>query len=344
MARAFWEEVAHLAGAEGIASAAFFKLLTRLSTTRHENLLTQNLAKFGLSANVPMTFKEVGLREPHPVLCIKDMIETLDRKGKLDIMLMKNRAPEFNAFWQSWESLQPEHPLFQGDRSKLAWSIPILIHCDEGTSQKKKALMVVQYQALLGMGSRKRKRDGNEPALNFVGNSLITRQLFSVMLGRLYSLKKNKNEPLLKLMEALGDELRSAMLEGFAVTVDGHPRRIYLVALGMKGDWPALSKIGGLTRHHGRDVSAKTEGAGICHLCRAGMKDFAAWHDLSFVNMERFHKDAPLPWVKPPTVLQPLGWPCRYQAGFFKIDLFHTCHKGIFADLAANCIAPRWKC
>ena len=138
LARAFWEEVAHLDGVEGLASAGFLKLLTRLSTTKHENLLTQNLGKFGLSANIPLTFKDVGLRDPHPVLSIKDMVETLDRRGKLDIMLMNNRAPEFTAFWESWEKLQPRHPVFQADRAKLAWSVPILVHCDEGTSQKRK--------------------------------------------------------------------------------------------------------------------------------------------------------------------------------------------------------------
>ena len=201
--------------------------------------------------------------------------------------------------------------------------------------------MVVQYQPLLGMGSRKRKRDGTEPAMNFVGNSLTTRQLFSVMMGRLYSLKKNKNGPLLNLMGMLGEELRSAMLEGFAVTVDGHPRQMYFVCLAMKGDWPAQSKIGCLTRHHGRDVTAKMDGAGICHLCRAGTKDFSAWHDVSFANMKHFHQDAPLPWTKALTLLQLLGLPHKYQPGFFQVDLFHTCHKGIFADLGANCIVPR---
>ena len=341
LGRAFWEELEHLDGAERLASAGFLKLLTRLSTTKHENLLTQNLAKFGLSAGVPVSFKDVGLCDPHPILSVKDMVQTLDRRGKLDILLMNNRAPEFIAFWKCWAKLQPRHPVFHGDRSKLAWTVPILVHCDEGTSQKKKALMVIQYQALLGMGSRKRKRDGTEPAINFLGSSLTTRQLFSVMMGRLYSLKKNNNEPLLNLMGVLGEELQSAMSEGFAVTVDGHHRQLYFACLGMTGDWPALSKIGCLTRHHGRDVTAKKDGAGICHLCRAGTKGFAEWHDVTFANMQRLHKDAPLPWTKAPTLLQPLGLPSSYQAAFFKVDLFHTCHKGIFADLGANCIALR---
>ena len=157
---------------------------------------------------------------------------------------------------------------------------------------KKKGLMVVSYQAMLGYGSRKRKCSSSEAGMNFLGNSLTTRYVYSVMVARLYSVKKNKNGPLLKLLDHLGEELFAAMTTGFQVTIDGHRRRLYLIPISFKGDWPALAKVASFIRHYGRETPTKGYGPGICHLCCGGQKD-QPWHDLSRGNMTKLREVHP---------------------------------------------------
>ena len=140
LANAFWEEVHELAGARNIHSAGFLEVCSRLATTRHENNLSANLEKHGLSAAIPIQHVDVGLKIPHPILAVSDFIGTLNKRSKMDILLNGNRAEQFRAFWKRWKYLQPDHDIYRSNPSKLDWSIPVAIHCDEGTSQKKKAL------------------------------------------------------------------------------------------------------------------------------------------------------------------------------------------------------------
>ena len=335
--------MANLDGALGIPSAKFLMILARLSKTHHESLLSKELPKFGLSTDIPMSYIDTGLKEPHPVLSISSFVATLNSNDKMDILLMKNRAAEYKSFWDKWKCVQPKHPVFSKSDAELQWCCPIHIHADEGTSQKKKGLMVISYQGMLGYGSRKRKCSSSEPGnaeMNFIGNSLTTRYVYSVMVARLYSVKKNKNGPLLKLLDQLGEELFAAMTTGFQVTIDGRRRHLYLIPISFKGDWPALVEVASFIRHHLRDSPSKGYGAGICHLCCGGQKD-KPWHDLSRENMMKLREGAPPPWKKIPGLIKHFNFVAEDQVAFFRIDLFHTCHKGIMADIAANTVVFR---
>lgn len=57
--------------------------------------------------------------------------------------------------------------------------------------------MVLQVQAVMGQGSRKRKADQMTDGLNLLGNILKTRMLFSVLLGRLCSGQKLQNHQII---------------------------------------------------------------------------------------------------------------------------------------------------
>jgi hypothetical protein len=201
--------------------------------------------------------------------------------------------------------------------------------------------MIIQFQPVMGHGTRKRKATPEEPGLNMLGNTLVTRLLWSVMLGRVYGGKKQKNKPLLKLMGHLANELRVAFYHGIDVPYGDKTKRWYLVPLALKGDWPALVKIGSLTRSFGRLSTQDNEKAkGICHLCRADQAGFKKWHDISYENMVAMRVNNTLPWEREPAILSaiPLD-PCD-KPGFFRADPFHTLHKGLFGDIAANAIAP----
>lgn len=152
--------------------------------------------------------------------------------------------------------------------------------------------MVLSIQPCLGHGTSKRKADESMPGVNFLGKSLITRFLFSVMLTRVYSGKQKKNKPLYRMLEHLAIDLNNTFRDGIRCKVGGEDKTLYLVPLAMKGDWPALVKCGELKRHHLRDVSTKSSGAGICHLCLGGQESHE-WHDVSYNNMKRMRIDCP---------------------------------------------------
>ncbi|CAL1129744.1 unnamed protein product [Cladocopium goreaui] len=249
-------------------------MASRLSRTGHENRFVNSLSDYGLAAEIPLSFVDVGLKETHPILSIKDTIQCLDDAGKLDI-------------------------LFQGN------------------------------------GTRKRKSTEDVPGCNMIGNSIVTRILWSVMLARVYG-GKRKNKPLLKMISHLSMELSEAFHQGIQLK-QHHLGRIYLVPISMKGDWPALAKIGSLTRHFGRLVtSGKSVGKGICHLCQADRPGFENWHNLTYDNMVKMHDNAPFPWTEEPSLVAAIPLNDCDKAAFFRFDIFHALHKGFMGDIAAN--------
>ena len=340
LADAFWEEFGGLEGSHDLPSANFLKTASRLSQTGHAYLLSGHFEDYKLAADIPFNYKDVGLGQPHPVLSILDFVKTLDTNGKLDLLFMGNAPQRYEEFWGKWRARQPHHPIYRAHGDCLGRCVPVMVHADEGTSQKKNGVMIVSVQPVLGHGTSKRKATETVPGVNYLGKSLVTRMLYSVMLARVYSGKKMKNKPLLKLVEHLALELRSAFYEGIPVNLTTACERVYLVPIGMKGDWAALVKCGQLVRHHLRDVSAKKSGAGICHLCLGGQESHN-WFDISYDNMEKMRDGAPPPWSHEPAIVRhlPLGDP--YKHHFFRIDVFHTLHKGVFGDIAANAIDPQ---
>ena len=134
--------------------------------------------------------------------------------------------------------------------------------------------------------------------LNYIGNSIKTRFLFSVIRGNLYA---DKNAYRLKrLVAALAKELTFLFTDGVEIDWHGHRVRVFFACLGMKGDWPALTKLGQLERHHLRDGAKQV---GICHLCKAGMPDHP-WHHSSFLELQPMHLDSPIPWTQPSSLFQ----------------------------------------
>lgn len=341
IAEAFWTEFGGLDGAQQVPSASFLQMASKLSSTGHGYLLSSKFDDYKLSANIPLSHKDVGLKVPHPVLAIGDFIKCLDANNKLDLLFMGNTTNQYKDFWKKWEKHQGLHPIYSFHSSRLGQCVPVMVHADEGTSQKKKGVMILQVQPCMGHGTSKRKAEEGVPGINFLGKSIVTRFLYSVMLTRFYSGKILKNKPLLKLIEHMALDLKSAFYDGIKIQNCGNPQVIYLVPIAMKGDWPALVKCGQLVRHHLRDVTgkgaSKGSGAGICHLCLGGQEN-NDWFDISYNNMKKMRVNAPPPWKEESPLVKhlPLGEP--YKHLFFRIDVFHTLHKGVFGDIAANSI------
>ena len=331
---AFEKEIGNLPGSESLPSFQVISLGSRLAATGHECRLTDHLEKFGLTAPIPVSYVDVGSRAEHPVLSLRDYVTTLDKCGKLvDILLCNHKPKDYKLFWKKFRTQQPLHPLFSlpddGDLEVI--SVPLWLHADEGTGQKKRGIMVVQSQPILGHGST-RSLD-----LNHCKNSLQTRMLYSVMQSRVYSGKLKQKKPLLALIRHLATDLASCFHNPIEIDVEGERMLLRLVPLGLKGDLQAIVKLTSLNRHFGRNTYKQSGGSGICHMCRAGMTGHE-WHDLGFANMARMREEAPLPWKQTPDLIAKLPMSPDHLPNFCKYDVFHSIHKGVLGDACASAI------
>ncbi|CAE7290794.1 unnamed protein product, partial [Symbiodinium pilosum] len=289
IAAGFWEEISGFADTENIPSRDFLKEAARLKETKHEHKLHGLLEKFNLTARIPKTTVSLGTKSTldHPVLRPKDFISTLSTEGKLDLLFCGHTGVDYVDFWNLWRLVQSDHPIFRTHKTRLSSCIPIWMFADEGTSQKKKALMVLEYQPILGHGS-KRADD-----VNMSGVSITTRFLYSVLSGKIYAGKKKHQEPLHNLVKQFAQDIGNSYHEPIPVHGISWTNGVFLICLGLKGDLAALVKLGQLERNFMRDTASGC-GKGICHLCRAGQENFS-FHDTNFdamTNMRSWFKGA----------------------------------------------------
>ena len=331
MAAAFFEEM-EATGSE-VASSSFLKAAAALHRTGHEYRLPSLFLKYGFQADIKVTYENIGLKTLHPMLKLSDTAKCLAKEGKFEgTLLMGHDQQDLREFWNRFAEAEPEFAkdILEHHEHHTGNLIPLYLHTDEGATLKKKSILVLQAQCVLGYGS---KRTG--PGLNFSGNTFVTRLLFSVLLGRLYTKSKSV---LYALLDVWSKDLSKLFHDGVHVFAFGKAQTFWFVCLGMKGDWPALVKSGRLTRHHLREAPASPNPPGICHLCRAGQNGFP-WHSFgdSAAWLASMGVNNPLPWRQPsPLAKIPQG---PDLASFYKVDLFHTCHKGVVADFVASTVA-----
>ena len=338
MVHGIWQEIQHLPGVQNISSARFLQAADRLAQTSHENRLGTAMEDFGLSANIPVSYVDVTMTQPHPVLGVRSFVESLSSEKQIDRLFCGHDETDFADFWRRFQTVQPQHPVFTQHRKRLGRVIPIWAHADEGTSQKKRAIMILQWQPLLGYGT---SRGGK--GLNYVGASVTTRFLYSVMAGRLYNSKLAAKKKRLKtLVSCFARDVGSCFDTPIQAVEEGEVKQVFLCMLGLKGDWPALTKLGQLTRHHLRHTWVNMDGHGICHMCNGGRLGHE-WHNVSYDNMVRMKENVPPPWARPPDLISLIPHSPAHEPDFFKVDIFHNLHKGLLADAAANAV-DSWLC
>ena len=148
MVHGIWQEIQHLPGVQNISSARFLQAADRLAQTSHENRLGTAMEDFGLSANIPVSYVDVTMTQPHPVLGVRSFVESLSSEKQIDRLFCGHDETDFADFWRRFQTVQPQHPVFTQHRKRLGRVIPIWAHADEGTSQKKRAIMILQWQPL----------------------------------------------------------------------------------------------------------------------------------------------------------------------------------------------------
>ena len=314
-----------------VESGSFLQDAANLHDTGHANRLPAVLLRYGLQADCRISEGIIGLKNPQPYIRLRDMVQCLDRNGKLESILLMGHTPEeYAGFWETFRLSNPDHQVFRHHQARLSSCIPCMLHADEGVTHKKKGLMILSSHVVLGLGGSRAESSN----VNYAGSTYLTRILFSVVLSRLYKKKTTALDGLVKLWS---DDWVDIFTNGVVTTSHG---TLYLIPLGLKADWPALIKVGHLTRHYLRDAPGTENPAGVCHLCAAGQAGFP-WFDIGLRSAWATN-EAPreLPWTRASHLTKIPQGPCLSE--FFLVDLFHTCHRGVVADFAASALAPEF--
>lgn len=252
---------------------------------------------------------------------------------------------QLQLFWDRFKVLRGGHQIFDLEKSAgvdLSRTCPFMLHGDEGRSKKRVGVMRTSAHSVLGKGvatKKKRKFDeaigtGNDQQMNYVGATHVTRFLMSVLPKFYYG----KNEACFHaLIEFLSKDLRKLTLDG----VLGHDGFRYRIAfISVKGDWPYLHKIAGLTRsfyNQPKQQDAKNACGGICHWCLAGRPGIP-FEDPSFQSEWQETIGVEAPWRVPPCILQYVFHDPSFPEGFFHPDPWHSWHLGEGRNWVCNLI------
>ncbi len=179
-------------------SGALLKKMDRLKKTGHASRVFADFEAAGLTADIKESFVNIGWQ--HPVLTFRNVISCLSRNNKLDLII-PHGLDVFETFWNRFKGSEPDHPIFGFPAEQRRRTLPVYIHADEGTSQKKRGIMVISVQGVVGAGTAFGGRH-----LNFLGNSLRARFLFATIMARQYRGKHAKR--LTSLVSFLAHDLK----------------------------------------------------------------------------------------------------------------------------------------
>ena len=345
LASAIVNEVASTFGEQAVDRLPSGKLLRdmhRGSRTGHAAAITRKCMESNPStaAQIPVTTVDVGLDAPHPVIYLSDYICCMAKNGKLGNLTGDQGESAVAEFWSKLRPLRPNYPVFSLPENEWGKVLPFYLIADEGRGYKKHGIMVLGAEPVLGYGCD--VAGPTDPGaiglkMNFHGNTFKTRLLYSVMPKNLYS---DDAAPLHELCKIWAEDIGGCYTNGIIIPGLG---KIRATVLGLKGDWPALDKLGQIRRHFRRE--AYPFGEGLCHLCLANTEICPSWHEHDprtapwAKTMQT--EDAKWPWISnQPAFVTAIPMEPGFGNRFFHIDLFHTVHKGVHAELAGSALAP----
>ena len=175
-------------------------------------------------------------------------------------------------FWEHFRDEQPTHEVFDhGQFIDYSSLVPLYLHGDGGRTYKRDELMVIQFQPVLGFGSRLSHPNklGQNTGLNLQGHSFTSRFLIGVMPKQMYRDSLDVFDAF--MVEAMRS-LESLYYQGLPLP-DGRVLRFLVV--GLKGDLPFLAKAGHLNRTflNVRKAPERPKSkplVGCCWMCGAG--------------------------------------------------------------------------
>ena len=222
-------------------------------------------------------------------------------------------------FWCNYKRLWPEHPVFTkmgAEPSENTVFVPIYLHADEGRHLKKEQILIFNFQSVLGQGTSLSQDSGNRldqcQGLNILGSCYSTRFLITTLLSQHYRKKNKDGHRLNTVLKAITADILELYTNGVQVSFHEKWVQLFVVPLGLKGDWPMLAKLGNLSRSFSRK-GRPTENSCICHLCLAGAQNVpyhdheidAAWYD---TYLQSRPWSTPSPLMRLPLDFMSVAW------------------------------------
>ena len=324
------------------------RMMKAMDLAHAEGRLHNLIATWGLALPVFMSMLRQGLRYV-PILHVPDWFECiLQRRPELLLGGYTTEHPDLDhhlrAFWEMYKIEDEHHPVYTRHKDHLHTCVPYFLFGDEGRSYRKSPVMIWSFEAVLGLKTREVFEK------NTRGQTLVGKRLYMACLdsqqhtGKLSSLKsrfllavlphlwyKGKRAYVYySTVNAIAKQCANLFSEG----IYHNNKQYFGILIGIKGDSPALTKLGKLNRSFnrlGRD-------RGICHLCHGGflnvpweqMSDEAAW--IRTIGQTR-------PWdlSKFNEILQIPMSPVFPEA-MFRNDPFHVCKIGIARHFIASAL------
>ncbi|CAE7760081.1 unnamed protein product [Symbiodinium sp. CCMP2456] len=247
------------------------------------------------------------------------------------------------AFWESYRQENPSHPVFATHCDHLDSCLPYFLFGDEGRGHRKSPVMIFAFETVLGLRTKAIYEESRKTDLRGAAQTkaLLDAQRHTAKLSSLKSRFLLAVLPHLwykgKLVHVYRNTLDAVSVKCqdlFHAGVQHCGKKFYGVLLGVKGDSPALTKMGMLNRAFNRLGFDK----GICPFCLGGKQNFpwedmsqeAAWH--STIGQVR-------PWDANCTnQLLSIPFSLDVPEFVFRSDPFHVCKYGIGRHFGASAL------
>ena len=244
--------------------------LARVREQDAEEACHRIFKKYGLSLPLTVDFVSAvdsnGRAAKFPYIKFSSWVRYLLDNQKLDRLVGVSAAsmqPRLAEFWRRYKQLHPDHELWQlaeAQQVQLSRCIPVFTHTDDGRTYKAKGIWVYSVHGCIGRGTRnyRRRLKNASPAvkrtiakpkhdpqgMNYVGSTWGTHFLLCSLMrqaGKKFPDAENE------LLRACTEDLAALSRDGIANSTGRE--RVWIQHIGLKGDLPALSKLGGFLRN-----------------------------------------------------------------------------------------------
>ena len=300
-ARAFVEEVPE-------ASSSSIGNLARCQESHSERDTHRLTKRFKLTVDIPISEMKVGdidlpyLKMTHwaQFLISNNLLHRLAGLTKPD---PERTAAIWREFWRRYHAINPQHEIYKRADLDLGRVYPLMLHGDEGRSQKKSPILIIATHSVLGFGlstSRVPKKQYVRMNLNYQSSTWTTRYLLVVAPRQVYA---DDDAHMQTIMHHISLDLKSLYEDGLC-GLDG--QQVFFCPLSLMGDWPWIAKAGALSRtfmNTSKHANAKSAPKGICHRCQADRTGWE-WENFELATPSWLPSENTLsPYVVEPEVL-----------------------------------------
>ena len=320
------------------------KILSGLNEGHAEAQLHGLVREWGLTLDVKISYVKRGLLTI-PLIRVSSWFEYLLAK-KPEVLLggrtvFDDSLKAFLAsFWAAYKEEDPGHDVFRFHQTTLDHCIPFYLYADEGRGHRKSPVQIWAMEAVFGTSSTNQTKKCNSVITHLdsqvhtgKGNSYNSHFLLGVMGHTMYKNKTGK-----ALWHSMVTEMSQDCLQVFedGVVEPVTRQKFFGVCLGVKGDSPALAKIGKLNRTF-QNLSSTRE-LGMCPYCLAGTPN-TPWEDVGKSAAWKQTMWKLEPWnANDMSSLRAVSCNQSKAANLYKADPFHVFKYGIGRHFAGSCI------